>query len=164
MVIQKISNSKKNWVEKTKIEKSIQRNPLWKQSELNTFVTRNVLFTMRKYVYRKRSILLHYVNILLKDKSVFYIYSSFFLNFILIIIYFYGQYPYIAPWWNKSEILDSTPIGYYLSFHIVYRIDIVSVYGIFIVLWDWVSSWYCVKLWTFVCISRRVQTLNGALH
>ena len=29
-----------------------------------------------------------------------------------------------------SEILDSTPMGYYLSFHIVYRIDKVSVYGI----------------------------------
>ena len=28
-----------------------------------------------------------------------------------------------------SEILDSTPIGYNLSFHIVYRIDKVSVCG-----------------------------------
>ena len=30
-----------------------------------------------------------------------------------------------------SEILDSTPMGYYLSFHIVYRIDKASVYGTF---------------------------------
>ena len=28
-----------------------------------------------------------------------------------------------------SEILDSTPMGYYLSFHILYRIDKSSVYG-----------------------------------
>ena len=38
-----------------------------------------------------------------------------------------------------SEILDSSPMGYYLSFHIVYRIGKVSVYANFVISqWNYV--------------------------
>ena len=44
-----------------------------------------------------------------------------------------------------SEILDSTPIGYYLTFHIVYRIDKVSVYGKISDLWRMSNLCFEVK-------------------